>query len=140
MSVTCRMERRLLAAALGTVLLSLSAQAGSQEMPKSLAEAQRLERTNSLPLTDFFSTPLAPQGSRAGDLLAHEIYRGYAVPAGVNAQRIIYHSLDAAGQGVTASAVVLDLANPLRLGLSHSVQVGEALLEVFAHHLVHAHE
>lgn len=107
MSVTGQGERRLLAAALSTALVFLSVQTGSQEMPKSLAEAQRMERANSLPLTDFFSTPLAAGKSRPGDLLAHETYPGYAVPVGVSAQRIIYHSQDAEGHDVTASAAVL---------------------------------
>jgi pimeloyl-ACP methyl ester carboxylesterase len=101
------MERHVLGAALGTALLSLSAQAGSQEMPKSLAEAQHWERENSLPLTDVFATPLAAGRSSPGGLLAHEAYDGYALPAGVKAQRIVYHSQDAEGHDVTASAVVL---------------------------------
>jgi pimeloyl-ACP methyl ester carboxylesterase len=106
-SVSERIAWHSLAAALSAAFLSLSAPAGSEEMPQSLAEAQRMESENSLPLTDLFSTALAPQRSKAGDLLAHETYRGYAVPAGVNAQRIIYHSQDAEGHDVTASAVVL---------------------------------
>ncbi|HEY1875735.1 MAG TPA: alpha/beta fold hydrolase [Steroidobacteraceae bacterium] len=92
---------------MSTALLSLSLQAGSQEMPKSLAEAERWEGANSLPLTAIFSASLNGGKSEPGDLLAHETYPGYSVPAGVNAQRIIYHSQDAEGHDVTASAVVL---------------------------------
>ena len=107
MPVSNRIERHSRAAVFSLAILSLTVQAPSQEMPKSVAEAQQWERANSLPRTDFFSTPLPAQGSKAGDLLAHETYRGYAVPAGVNAQRIIYHSQDAEGHDVTASAAVL---------------------------------
>jgi pimeloyl-ACP methyl ester carboxylesterase len=102
-----RIERPLLAAALSVALLAVAPHARAQEMPKSVAEAQNLERANSLPLTELFSTPLSAQRSRPGDLLAHESYGGYALPAGVRAQRIIYHSQDAEGRDVTASAAVL---------------------------------
>jgi pimeloyl-ACP methyl ester carboxylesterase len=107
MSASARIERRFLAVALSTALLALAARAPSQEMPKTLAEAQGLERAYALPLTAIFSTALTRGKSQPGDLLAHEVYGGYDMPAGVNAQRIIYHSQDAEGHDVTSSAVVL---------------------------------
>ncbi len=102
-----RLRRRFRAAALSGTWLLLSALAASQEMPKSLAEAQSLEHAGSLPLTAIFSTPLPVWKSKPGDLLAHETYRQYEVPAGVVAERIVYHSLDAEGHDVPSSAVVL---------------------------------
>jgi alpha-beta hydrolase superfamily lysophospholipase len=110
--VSDRIERHLLAGALTAGLLALAAAASSQEMPKTVAEARQLERNNALPLTALFSTPLAAGKSRPGALLAHEAFGGYAVPAGVNAQRISYHSQDAEGHDVTSSAVVLTPPGP----------------------------
>ena len=107
MALSMRIARPLLATALGIAFLSPAPPARSQEMPKTVAEAQHWERANSLPLTALFSTPLPAQPTRPGDLLAHESFGGYALPAGVRAQRIIYHSQDAEGHDVTASAAVL---------------------------------
>jgi pimeloyl-ACP methyl ester carboxylesterase len=84
-------------------------------MPKTLAEAQGLERAYSLPLSVIFSTSL-PRNSKPAELLAREVYAGYEVPAGVTAQRIIYHSQDAEGRDVTSSAVVLDPPGPAPKG------------------------
>jgi secretory lipase len=107
MSVSIRIARPLLIAALSTALLVLTPAARAQEMPKTVAEAQHWERANSLPLTALFSTRLPAQPTRPGELLAHETFGGYTLPAGVRAQRIIYHSQDAEGHDVTASAAVL---------------------------------
>src|SRR6201987_948296 len=107
MFVSIRIERPLVAADFSLALLAPTPQARSQEMPKSVAEAQHWERANSLPVTALFSTALPAQHTKPGDLLAHEAFGGYALPAGVGAGRIFYHSQDAEGQEVTASAAVL---------------------------------
>ena len=88
-------------------LLLWSAPSPAQQMPKSVAEAQRMEGAGALPLTSIYSTPVAAGKSKPGDLLARETYNGYALPAGVTAVRIVYHSQDAERRDVATSAVIL---------------------------------
>src|ERR1700751_2462695 len=107
MFVSIRIERPLVAADFSLALLAPTPQARSQEMPKSVAEAQHWERANSLPVTALFSTALPAQHTKPGDLLAHEAFGGYALPAGVRARPLIYPSQDAEAHEVTASAAVL---------------------------------
>jgi len=75
-------------------------------MPRSLAEAVRMERADALPRTAFYDTP-SLAGSKAGDLLRKEKFTGYAIPRGATAMRILYHSLSADGADVATSGVVL---------------------------------
>jgi pimeloyl-ACP methyl ester carboxylesterase len=91
------------AAALGCVI----AQAHAQEMPKTLVEAAGMEQADRLPITDFYSTPLNLSAGKPGDLLRQESFTGYSLPKGATAVRILYHSLDATGQDVATSGVVL---------------------------------
>jgi pimeloyl-ACP methyl ester carboxylesterase len=79
----------------------------SQEMPKTVADAQRMERAVALPLAPLYSTSVVAGKSKPGDLLAQEAFNGYSVPPGVKAVRIIYDSQDAEGHEVATSAVVL---------------------------------
>jgi pimeloyl-ACP methyl ester carboxylesterase len=76
-------------------------------LPKDPAEALRLEQRDALPLTSFYDTPTDLSKSKPGDLLRKEAVRDYDLPEGVSAQRVLYHSLDASGAAVAASAVVL---------------------------------
>jgi pimeloyl-ACP methyl ester carboxylesterase len=66
-----------------------------------------MEQADRLPLTDFYSTPQSLSATKPGDLLRKEAFSGYALPKGASAVRILYHSLDATGQDVATSGVVL---------------------------------
>jgi len=84
-----------------------SGAAFAQEMPKTLVEAAGMEQADRLPITDFYSTPLNLSATKPGELLGKEAFAGYALPKGATAVRILYHSLDATGQDVATSGVVL---------------------------------
>ena len=75
-------------------------------LPRSLAEAARMEREDALPRTAFYETP-SLAASKPGDLLRQAPFGGYAVPEGATAVRILYHSLSADGTDVGTSGVVL---------------------------------
>src|SRR5215475_9726615 len=90
--------------ALSLVIL-LPAFAPAQEMPHSAAEAQKMEREDALPATPLYSNPTLGV-SRPGDLLAQEPVTSYSLPVG-SAVRIAYHSRDATGHDVAATAAVL---------------------------------
>ena len=98
------MKRIMMAWVLG---LSGIAGAQAQEMPKTLVEAAGMEQADRLPLTDFYSTPPNLASTKPGDLLRKESFTGYSLPKGATAVRILYHSLDATGQDVATSGVVL---------------------------------
>jgi pimeloyl-ACP methyl ester carboxylesterase len=83
-----------------------SASAPGPDLPRSLAEAESMERADALPLTGFYDTPTLA-GTRPGALLRREPFSGYAVPKGASAVRILYHSLNADGGDVATSGVVL---------------------------------
>jgi len=75
-------------------------------MPKSVAEAVRMEKEDSIPRTAFYEAP-SLSASRPGDLLRQESASEYAIPKGARAVRILYHSLSADGNDVATSGVVL---------------------------------
>jgi hypothetical protein len=83
-----------------------SAHATVTALPKSLAEAIKMERAEALPRTAFYDSP-SLAASKPGDLLRKAEFRGYAVPDGARTVRILYHSLDASGHAVATSGVVL---------------------------------
>lgn len=93
--------------AIGALITTAAGAAFAQEMPKTLVEAAGMEETDRLPITDFYSTPLDLSASKPGDLLGKEPFSGYSLPKGATAVRILYHSLDATGQDVATSGVVL---------------------------------
>jgi len=96
------------ALALGaTLALVALGAAHAQEMPKTLAEAAAMEQADRLPITDFYSTPSSLTATKPGDLLRKAAFAGYSLPKGATAVRILYHSLDATGQDVATSGVVL---------------------------------
>lgn len=94
-----------LSGALGVALLAQGAEE-IPPMPKSLDEAIRMEAADALPRTDFYRPP-SLAGTKPGALLRQAAFTGYSVPAGVTTVRILYHSLDATGQDVATSGVVL---------------------------------
>lgn len=75
-------------------------------LPRSLAEAIKMERADALPRTAFYDTP-SLAATKPGDLLRQALFHGYAVPSGARAVRILYHSLNADGHDVATSGVVL---------------------------------
>jgi len=81
--------------------------AHAQEMPKTLAEAAAMEQADRLPIGEFYSTAPNLSATKPGDLLRKEPFTGYSLPKGATAVRILYHSLDATGQDVATSGVVL---------------------------------
>jgi pimeloyl-ACP methyl ester carboxylesterase len=96
-----------LAGVLSTMALGLAVRADDLPgMPRSLAEAVRMEQADALPRTAFYDTP-SLAGSQPGALLRQAPFDGYAVPKGAHAVRILYHSLSADGRDVATSGVVL---------------------------------
>src|SRR5262252_4651888 len=91
--------------ALNLVILVLPTFVPAQDLLHSVAEAQKMEREDALPATPLYSNP--ELGTfRPGDLLAQELVTNYSLPVG-SAVRIAYHSRDAAGRDVPATAAVL---------------------------------
>lgn len=86
------------------LILVAPASALAQEMPHSVAEAQKMEREDALPVTPLYANPTLGT-SGVGDLLAQEPVTNYSLPGA--AVRIAYHSRDAAGRDVPATAAVL---------------------------------
>jgi pimeloyl-ACP methyl ester carboxylesterase len=108
---TTKMHRVGVRSALGALgyalVLSGMSQVHAQEMPKTLVEAAAMEQADRLPITDFYSTPMNLAATQPGDLLRKEAFAGYSLPKGATAVRILYHSVDAIGQDVATSGVVL---------------------------------
>ena len=73
----------------------------------SIDQARKLEASDALPLGGFYIPPTKLAMTHRGDLLRHAPFTGYALPAGVRAERILYHSRAADGRDVAASGVVL---------------------------------
>lgn len=102
------MRVRFTAAAVAATAITLvSASVLAQELPKSVAEASKMEADDALPITAFYDTPANLGATRPGALLRREIFGGYQLPAGATAVRILYHSQDADGRDVASSGVVL---------------------------------
>jgi pimeloyl-ACP methyl ester carboxylesterase len=102
-----RVRNGLVIVAAAAVLVLGSAVSGAEEMPKTLAEAKRLEQADNLPPPAFYSAPRALSRTRPGDLLEAQPFDGYQLPPGAQATRILYHSLDAEGTAVATSAFVI---------------------------------
>jgi alpha-beta hydrolase superfamily lysophospholipase len=95
------------------VMFGLTVPAAGDELPKTVAESEVMEHANILASTDFYSAPVSIATSKPGELLRKEYFTGYAVPPGTTTVRILYHSLDAQGRGVPASAVVIIPGGPV---------------------------
>ncbi len=111
-----RHSRASLGVCVATILLLGPVAGAAEDMPKSVAEAVRMEQANAVPAPRFFSTPRSLSRTRPGDLLAMEAFSAYQLPAGASAFRILYHSLDADGRDVATSAFVLVPAGTPRPG------------------------
>lgn len=75
-------------------------------LPKSVAQAEQMEKADALPMTAFYHTP-SLEKTTPGALLRQETFVGYSVPTGVTAVRILYHSRNADDKDVATSGVVL---------------------------------
>jgi pimeloyl-ACP methyl ester carboxylesterase len=99
-------ERRAAATVLSAALLAVLSVRLSHADSAPIPQAIKMEQDDALPRTAFYETP-ALAGSKPGALLRQEPFQGYAVPSGVTAVRILYHSLSSKGAQVATSAVVL---------------------------------
>jgi hypothetical protein len=94
---------RWLGAALMAVTLLDSAGAVAQTQGK----AMKPEIHRALPLSSFYDTPSPLPAGKPGELIRSQPAEDYALPPGVAAVRILYHSRSATGEDVAASGVVL---------------------------------
>jgi dienelactone hydrolase len=94
---------------LGTLAVVRSVQAADPEpaLPQTPEQALQIEAETALPITHFYDTPKTLLTTKPGDLLRKEAATEYALPTGASAVRILYHSKDAAGGDVAASAAVI---------------------------------
>jgi len=102
-----RIRDSLAFAAIAAASLLGSATGRAEDMPKTLAEARRMEQANALPAPPFYAAPRALSRTRPGALLDKRPFDGYQLPPGATATQIVYHSLDADGRDVATSGVVL---------------------------------
>jgi pimeloyl-ACP methyl ester carboxylesterase len=93
----------LAATCLIAVMQFETGRAAAQTQPPAMKPA--IHRT--LPLTRFYDTPNPLPAGKPGELIRSEPFEEYALPPGVSAVRILYHSRSAAGEDVAASGVVL---------------------------------
>jgi pimeloyl-ACP methyl ester carboxylesterase len=94
---------RAVVALAGCAALALPALA--QQM--AVDQATKFEAGDALPVTAFYDAPANLAATRPGGLLRRQDFRGYVLPKGARAVRILYHSEDADGADVASSAVVL---------------------------------
>lgn len=95
-------------AALSTVLFVGACEpAWTQDLPNTQAQALAYEKADRMPATSFYDTPTPLPPGRPGHLIRSQAVGDYALPKGVRAVRILYHSQSETGQDVAASGVVL---------------------------------
>jgi hypothetical protein len=92
---------------LALAIASLASAVMAQALPKSPAEAAKMEAADAFPLTAFYDTPANLGSTQPGALLRAAPFAGYDLPGGARAVRILYRSLSAEGRAVASSAVVL---------------------------------
>jgi len=74
---------------------------------QSQAPATKSAILRTVPITSFYDTPSPLPAGKPGELIRSEPFEEYALPPGVAAVRILYHSRSATGEDVAASGVVL---------------------------------
>ncbi len=79
----------------------------AQDLPETPAEALAHEKADRMPATSFYDTPAPLPPGSAGQRIRSVVVTGYALPSGVRAIRILYHSRSAGGNDVPASGLVL---------------------------------
>src|ERR1700730_14740094 len=80
---------------------------GADLFAPSQAVGRGIDAARALPITPFYSEPPPEQSTAPGTLVRAEPAADYALPAGVTATRILYHSRTASGEDALASGVVL---------------------------------
>src|SRR5262249_41682635 len=80
---------------------------GADLFAPSAEAGKALDARRALPLTAFYAKPDPAKPAGAGTLVRSEPATEYAVPPGVTATRILYHSRTADGADALASGVVL---------------------------------
>ena len=96
----------VLLATLGSLALGTMT-APADDWPKTPSQALAFERADRMPPTSFYGTPTPLPPGEPGELIRSQVVTGYALPKGVRAVRILYHSQSATGEDVPASGVVL---------------------------------
>jgi len=106
-----------LAAATTLFLVGSVHSAWAQDVPNTPAKALAYEKADRMPPTSFYDTALPLPPGSPGQVIRSAPTAGYALPKGVRAVRILYHSQSAAGRDVAASEVVLlPAGNPPKAG------------------------
>src|ERR1700674_4928775 len=90
-----------------TCLMALTQLEAGRAVAQTQAPATKSEIRRTLPLSSFYDTPSPLPSGKPGELIRAEPFEEYALPAGVSAVRILYHSRSATGEDVAASGVVL---------------------------------
>jgi alpha-beta hydrolase superfamily lysophospholipase len=90
--------------------------ARAQDQPRTQAQARLYEKADRMPASSFYDTPSPLPPGAPGRLIRSQAVAGYALPKGVRAVRILYHSRSATGQDVAASGVVLLPVGPVPKG------------------------
>jgi len=94
-------------AAVATFPMTVAQLETGRAIAQSQAPATKSEIRRTLPLTSFYDTPNPLPAGKPGDLIRSQPFEEYALPPGVSAVRILYHSRSAMGQDVATSGVVL---------------------------------
>ncbi len=90
-----------------TCLMAATQLEAGSAIAQTQAPAIKPEIRRTLPLTNFYDTPNPLPAGKPGELIRSERFEDYALPPGVSAVRILYHSRSATGEDVAASGVVL---------------------------------
>jgi pimeloyl-ACP methyl ester carboxylesterase len=92
---------------LATCLMALTYLDTGSAVAQTQVPATKAALRRALPLTSFFDTPNSLPAGKPGELIRSERFEDYALPPGVSAVRILYHSRSGSGEDVAASGVVL---------------------------------
>ncbi len=94
-------------AAIATCLMAVTPLETGRAVAQTQVPATKSEIRRTLPLTSFYDTPNPLPAGKPGELIRSQPFEEYALPAGVSAVRILYHSRSATREDVAASGVVL---------------------------------
>jgi pimeloyl-ACP methyl ester carboxylesterase len=94
-------------AAVATCLMAVTQLETVKAVAQTQAPATKSAIRRTLPLTSFYDTPNPLPAGKPGELIRSEPFEEYALPPGVSAVRILYHSRSATGEDVATSGVVL---------------------------------
>jgi hypothetical protein len=92
---------------LPAVVFGQSLAGGANLFAPSRQAGKELEAERALPITPFYTTGIAKTEAESGTLIRSEPATDYALPPGVTATRILYHTRTANNVDAIASGVVL---------------------------------